>query len=293
MILLENLIEDVSETVPEVTKVTFWTKLIGYAEKTIFPIIIKIAISIVVLILGRLLIKCIVKLVKKVFKRTKLDEAVESFLASIIKALLYIGLIVIIVEILGVGTATIISVIGSAGLAVGLALQGSLSNFAGGVLILILKPFRLGDYISASGQDGTVVSIDIFYTKLRTADFKDVVIPNGALSNSCITNYSAQNKRRMDIVAPAAYGADMNKVKEVLMSIAKNSELVMQDEPISVFVDEYAGSSVNYDLRFWVKAENYWGAKFAITDSIKQEFDKNGIEIPFTQVDVTVKHIEK
>lgn len=293
MILLENLIEDVSETVPEVTKVTFWTKFIGYAEKTIFPIIIKIAISIVVLILGRLLIKCIVKLVKKVFKRTKLDEAVESFLASIIKALLYIGLIVIIVEILGVGTATIISVIGSAGLAVGLALQGSLSNFAGGVLILILKPFRLGDYISASGQDGTVVSIDIFYTKLRTADFKDVVIPNGTLSNSCITNYSAQNKRRMDIVAPAAYGADMNKVKEVLMSIAKNSELVMQDEPISVFVDEYAGSSVNYDLRFWVKAENYWGAKFAITDSIKQEFDKNGIEIPFTQVDVTVKHIEK
>lgn len=293
MILLENLIEDVSETLPEATKVNFWTKFIGYAEKTVFPIIIKIAISIVVLILGRLLIKCIVKLVKKVFKRTKLDEAVESFLASIIKALLYIGLIVIIVEILGVGTATIISVIGSAGLAVGLALQGSLSNFAGGVLILILKPFRLGDYISASGQDGTVVSIDIFYTKLRTADFKDVVIPNGALSNSCITNYSAQNKRRMDIVAPAAYGADMNQVKEVLMSIAKNSELVMQDEPISVFVDEYAGSSVNYDLRFWVKAENYWGAKFAITDSIKQEFDKNGIEIPFTQVDVTVKHIEK
>lgn len=271
---------------------TFWEKLGAYAESTLLPVIIKIGIAIVVFILGRLLIKLLVKLVHKMFKKTPWDESVESFLESIIKTALYVVLIVGIVEILGVGTATILSVIGSAGLAVGLALQGSLSNFAGGVLILILKPFKVGDYIIAAGQEGSVVSIDIFYTKLRTVDFKDIVIPNGNLSNSAITNVSAQNIRRHDIVASAAYGADIEKVKAVLKAIAENSQYVLHDQDVTVFIANYGDSSVDYNLRFWVKAENYWDAKFEVTENIKKEFDKNGIEIPFKQIDVKIKNGE-
>lgn len=266
----------------------FATKLGDYAVDSVFPIMKKIIIAIVVFIVAKFLIKRVMKLLKKLFQKTKWDEAVESFLLSIIKFLLYAALIVGIVEILGVGTATVVSVIGSIGLTIGLALQGSLSNFAGGVLILVLKPFKIGDYIVACGQEGTVVSIDVFYTKICTVDFKDIVIPNGSLSNSTITNVSAQGKRRHDIIAPASYGADIEKVKGILKEIAQKSGLVMQDEEILVFVNEYASSSINYNLRFWVKAENYWAAKFEITESIKKEFDKNGIEIPFTQLDVNI-----
>ncbi len=266
----------------------FFTRLGIYAAESILPIIIRIAIAIVVFIVCRLLIKLIMRCVKKLFKKTKWDEGVEGFLASIIKFMLYAALVAGIVEILGVGTATIVSVIGSAGLAIGLALQGSLSNFAGGVLILILKPFRIGDYIVSCGQEGAVISIDIFYTKIRTPDFKDIVIPNGQLSNSSITNVSAQNKRRLDIVVGASYDADIEKVKNVLVSIAKNSSLVKQDEEIMCFVNEYGDNAVAYNLRFWVDAANYWSAKFEVTENIKKEFDKEGIEIPYKQIDVTV-----
>lgn len=266
----------------------FFTRLGIYAAESILPIIIRIAIAIVVFIVCRLLIKLIMRLIKKLFKKTNWDEGVEGFLTSIIRFMLYAALVAGIVEILGVGTATIVSVIGSAGLAIGLALQGSLSNFAGGVLILILKPFRIGDYISSCGQEGTVISIDIFYTKIRTPDFKDIVIPNGQLSNSSITNVSAQNKRRLDIVVGASYDADIEKVKNVLVSIAKNSSLVKQDEEIMCFVNEYGDNAVAYNLRFWVDAANYWSAKFEVTENIKKEFDKEGIEIPYKQIDVTV-----
>ncbi len=266
----------------------FFTKLSNYAVDSVLPIIVRIVIAIVVFFVCRLLIRLIMRLVKKLFKKIKWDEGVENFLASIIKFLLYAALIAGIVEILGVGTATIVSVIGSAGLAIGLALQGSLSNFAGGVLILILKPFHMGDYIVACGQEGTVVSIDIFYTKIRTPDYKDIVIPNGQLSNSSIVNVSAQNKRRHDIVVGVSYDSDIEKVKETLLSVVKASALVKQDEEMTCFISEYADSAIVFNLRFWVTADNYWSAKFEVTESIKKEFDKAGIEIPYKQIDVTV-----
>ncbi|MBP5249502.1 MAG: mechanosensitive ion channel [Lachnospiraceae bacterium] len=266
----------------------FATTLKNIAMDILVPALLRIIGAILVFIIAKFVIKHLMNLIKKLFEKSKLDGAVKTFLLSIIKAALYVLLIIGIVEILGVATATIVSVVASAGLAIGLALQGSLSNFAGGVLILVMKPFKLGDYIIASGVEGTVVSMDVFYTKIRTTDYKDIVIPNGMLSNNTITNVSAQGKRRLDIIASASYNADIEKVKQVLTEICKNCTLVRRDEEVRVFVSQYASSSIDYNVRFWVDAANYWDAKFAVTESIKKEFDRNGIEIPYSKLDVNI-----
>ena len=272
----------------KLTGFDFATTLKNIAVNILVPALLKIIAAILVFIIAKFVIKHLMNLIKKLFEKSKLDGAVKTFLLSIIKAALYVLLIIGIVEILGVATATIVSVIASAGLAIGLALQGSLSNFAGGVLILVMKPFKLGDYIIASGVEGTVVSMDVFYTKIRTTDYKDIVIPNGMLSNNTITNVSAQGKRRLDITASASYNADIEKVKQVLTEICKNCTLVRRDEEVRVFVSQYAQSSIDYNVRFWVDAANYWDAKFFITESIKKEFDRNGIEIPYSKLDVNI-----
>ncbi len=272
----------------KLTGFDFATTLKNIAVNILVPALLKIIAAILVFIIAKFVIKHLMNLIKKLFEKSKLDGAVKTFLLSIIKAALYVLLIIGIVEILGVATATIVSVVASAGLAIGLALQGSLSNFAGGVLILVMKPFKLGDYIIASGVEGTVVSMDVFYTKIRTTDYKDIVIPNGMLSNNTITNVSAQGKRRLDITASASYNADIEKVKQVLTEICKNCTLVRRDEEVRVFVSQYAQSSIDYNVRFWVDAANYWDAKFFITESIKKEFDRNGIEIPYSKLDVNI-----
>ncbi len=272
----------------KLTGFDFATTLKNIAVNILVPALLKIIAAILVFIIAKFVIKHLMNLIKKLFEKSKLDGAVKTFLLSIIKAALYVLLIIGIVEILGVATATIVSVVASAGLAIGLALQGSLSNFAGGVLILVMKPFKLGDYIIASGVEGTVVSMDVFYTKIRTTDYKDIVIPNGMLSNNTITNVSAQGKRRLDITASASYNADIEKVKQVLTEICKNGPLVRRDEEVRVFVSQYAQSSIDYNVRFWVDAANYWDAKFFITESIKKEFDRNGIEIPYSKLDVNI-----
>lgn len=272
----------------KLTEFDFATTLKNIAVNILVPALLKIIAAILVFIIAKFVIKHLMNLIKKLFEKSKLDGAVKTFLLSIIKAALYVLLIIGIVEILGVATATIVSVVASAGLAIGLALQGSLSNFAGGVLILVMKPFKLGDYIIASGVEGTVVSMDVFYTKIRTTDYKDIVIPNGMLSNNTITNVSAQGKRRLDITASASYNADIEKVKQVLTEICKNCTLVRRDEEVRVFVSQYAQSSIDYNVRFWVDAANYWDAKFFITESIKKEFDRNGIEIPYSKLDVNI-----
>ena len=261
---------------------TFFT---GTAASFILHVILVVVITFVC----SKIIKKLVPAINRGLHKTKIDKSVIAFLTSLIKIGLYVLVILWDVSILGIGSASVIALLGSLGLTVGLSLQGSLSNFAGGVLILLLRPFNVGDYIVSNGTEGTVTAIDIFYTKLRTPDFKDIVIPNGTLSNSVITNVSREKKRRLDIVASASYSADIDHVKQVLTSIAENSSLVIRDEAVEVFINEYAASSVDYNLRFWVKSEDYWAAKFAITEAIKKNFDAEGIEIPFTQMDVTIK----
>lgn len=257
-----------------------------------FAIVKIIVVALLIWIIGRKVIKLVLKLTRNALEKSKVDDGVQSFLMSLVRILLYGILIVILAGTVGIETGSIIALLGSAGLAIGLALQGSLSNFAGGVLILILKPFRIGDYIAVNGMEGTVTGIDIFYTKLRTGDNRVVVLPNGNLSNSDLINVSQEPVRRVDLIASVDYDSDIKKVKQILFDIASDLEYSFEDEghAIQVYVNSYEASSIDVGLRFWVNAEDYWNAKWTASEQMKERFDAAGISIPFNQLDVMIKN---
>lgn len=268
--------------------ISFWEA----AWPTVFAIVKTIVVILLIWFVGKKLIGLALKITKHALEKGKVDDGVQSFLMSLLRILLYGVLLVVLVSTVGINTTSIITLLGSAGVAIGLALQGSLSNFAGGVLILILKPFKIGDYIVAKGLEGTVTGIDIFYTKLLTTDNRLVVLPNGSLSNSDLVNVSHEPTRRVDLVASVDYGSDIKNVKAILFDIGSNLEYSFEDEthPVQVYVDTYGDSAINLGLRFWVKAEDYWTAKWEATEQIKEKFDAAGISIPFNQLDVMIKN---
>ena len=253
--------------------------------------LVQIIVAIIVLLVGIKIIKSVVKVIKKGFDRSHIDDGVGTFLTSLIKYALYFILVMAILSSFGIATGSIVAVLGSAGLTIGMALQGSLSNFAGGVLILLLKPFVLGDYIidDTTGEEGTVSNISIFYTRLKTIDNKVVLIPNGKLSDSCITNVSMMEKRRIDIYVTVSYSADLQKTKNVLNNVAISQVLRIEGEPIYIFVSELKDSAVEMGIRVWAKNEDYWTLKWKMTEDIKNALDANHIEIPFPQLDVNLK----
>ena len=266
-------------------------KLVQYVEDKIPQLMdfaIGVVLSLLVYALGAKLIKWIRKIVKKSLEHSKLDVGVQQFLDSIIKFALHALLLFSILQKYGLDTATVAAALASCGVAIGLALQGSLSNFAGGVLILVLKPFVVGDYIveHGGGCEGIVKEIHMFYTKLHTGDNRMIIIPNGSLSNNSITNATAQKKRRVDLVFDIAYDADLKKAKEVIEKIVKENEYVILEDGVTVFVDSLAASSVKIGARSWVASENYWAAKWGMTENVKLALDENGIEIPFDQLTV-------
>jgi small conductance mechanosensitive channel len=279
-----ELINDVAEN-PSIIR-----EYITEKAPEVISFVIKLAIALLIFWIGTKIIKGIVKVIRKSMERHDMEAGATSFLCTIIHYALDFVLIMFILGGFGL-SGSIIAVLGSAGLTVGLALQGSLSNFAGGVLIILLKPFVVGDYImdSASGKEGTVSDITIFYTRILTVDNKMINIPNGALSNATITNVSHMENRRVDFIVGVAYDSDLSKVKAVLQNIALTDEAVLKDEPVDVFVDELADSAVNMGLRVWVKNADYWTAKWRILERIKNSFDEQGISIPFPQVDVNMK----
>lgn len=251
----------------------------------------QVVLAILIYFIGGKLIRWIVKLVKRSMDRGEVDAGVKQFVTAFVKYGLYIFLIFVILGVFGVATTSAAAVISAAGVALGLALQGSLSNLAGGVLILLLKPFHVGDYIieDTNKNEGTVSEISIFYTKLLTVDNKVVVIPNGMLSNSSLTNVTDMDKRRIDLQVGISYESDIRVAKEILLKLATEEPARLQgDEPI-VFVDELAASSVNMGIRFWVRAEDYWQARWRLTENIKYAFDENSISIPYQQIDVQIK----
>ena len=262
---LENLIPD----------------LLGFA--------LQVVIAILVYVIGTRIIKAIVKLVKKSMEHRNADVGVIQFLSAVAKYALYFVLVMMILGLFGIATTSGVAVLGSAGVAVGLALQGSLSNFAGGVLILLLKPFKVGDYIIQGSNEGTVYEISIIYTKLMTADNKVVVIPNGTLSNDSIVNVSHMKERRVDVAVGISYDADIRTAKELLWKLAQEEEARIPDKDAIVFVDNLGASSVDMVLRIWVKAENYWDAKWRLTENVKYVLDENHISIPYQQIDVQIK----
>ncbi len=281
-----QLTEEIEDIDKKVFSLVDW--IVSHIPNMLSGILLAI-VAIIIFAIGRKLINLLVKLLDKSFRKSSMDLGVIKFLNSFIRISLNIVLIVVIAGFVGLETTSLATIIGSAGLAIGLSLQGSLSNFAGGVLVLILKPFTIGDYIISGSNEGVVKGIDIFYTRLLTADNKLVVIPNGALSNSPITNVTNQDIRRVDIVVGVDYSEDIRKVKNLLSDIANNYELIEKDKGVEIFVDELASSSVNIGFRVWAKTENYWKVKWDMNENIKYEFDKAGISIPFDQLDVSIK----
>lgn len=247
------------------------------------------------LVIGLWLIKMTNRVVRKFFDKKDYDEALENFLASLINWGLKIILFVLVITQLGVESTSLVAIVGAAGLAVGLALQGSLANFAGGILILIMKPFKIGDFISAQGVDGTVKDISIFNTKLTTFGNQLAIIPNGKLSNDNIINYSSEGLRKENLIFGIGYDDDIRKAKEILLNLVNEQETALKSEgklPMIV-VAELADSSVNLSLRYWAKNEDFWNLRWLILEEGKSRLEAAGISIPFPQRDVHHFNLEK
>lgn len=252
---------------------------------------IRVVLALVVFFVGGKVIKWIRKMVSRSFERTNVDAGVAQFVDSMLKFGLYALLIFLIATNLGVESSSIAALIASAGVAIGLAVQGSLSNFAGGVLILLLKPFAVGDYIivTQEGIQGTVKEIQIFYTKLATVDNQRVVVPNSILTNNSLTNVTARPERQLDLKVGISYDSDLKKAKELIEEKLQADPCIRKDEDIKVFVDSLADSAVMIGLRAWVNTDEYWKTRWKLLEEIKLTFDEEGIEIPYNQLTVHVK----
>ena len=254
---------------------------------------IGVVLALVVFFIGTKLIKLIRKIIKKSMEKANVDKGVCQFVDSFLKFALYAVLIFSIGKKFGLDTASVAATLASCGVAIGLALQGSLSNLAGGVLILLLKPFVVGDYIveDNKGQEGTVQEIQLFYTKLLTVDNKTVVIPNGALANTSLTNVTAQDKRRLDLTVGVSYQADLKEAKELILALVQADADILKEQDINVFVSELGEHAVIIGVRGWVKKEAYWTTKWRLLENIKLTLDEHGIEIPYPQVVVHTKEL--
>jgi len=251
----------------------------------------KIIGAIVMLILGRILIGLFTGFIRKLMVKSKTDETLTKFVISLTRIALLAFLVIAVLGTLGVQTASFVAVIGAAGLAVGFALQGSLSNFASGVLLIIFRPFKSGDFVEAGGATGTVEAIQIFNTIIKTPDNKTVIIPNSKITGDSITNYSAKEIRRVDLVFGIGYDDDIKKAKEILERVINEDSRVLKDPAPFVAVSELADSSVNFVVRPWVKSGDYWGVYFDLTEKVKLAFDSERVSIPYPQMDVHLQQI--
>ncbi|MFL1010779.1 mechanosensitive ion channel family protein [Flavisericum labens] len=242
---------------------------------------LKIIGAILIWIIGSWLIKKLIKATRSVMTKQNYDESLQKFLMNLLGWILKIVLIIVVLGTVGVETTSFAAIIAAAGLAIGLALQGSLGNFAGGVLIMIFKPFKIGDLIEAQGEIGVVKEIEIFTTKLTGLSNKEIIIPNGSLSNGNIVNYTTEGTRRVDLVFGVSYDADIKKTKEVIMNVLTSHPKVLKDPAPGVTVLELADSSVNFATRPWCKTEDYWTVYFDVTENVKEALDATGIEIPY------------
>lgn len=245
---------------------------------------------VLILFIGFKLVNLATKVVKKNKHISKLDKSVLTFITSFVSITLKTLLLITAFAYIGIPMTSMLALIGSAGVAIGLALQGGLSNIAGGIMLLVFRPFKVGDYISDNSDEGTVEEITIFYTILRTPDNKKVVIPNGTLSNETITNYSAHSKRRLDIDFTVNYESDTEKVIKILKEEINKQEKVLKEEDIFARLTKYGENSLVFTIRIWVKQEDYWAVKFSLLENVKKSFNKNNIIIPYQQIDV---HLQK
>lgn len=271
-----NELTKLNELVPQ-----FREQLLAYAPK--------ILLAIITLVVGLRLIKVLDRGIDKVMRVKAYDSSLRSFLISLSDIILKVALVISVIGILGVETTSFIAVLGSAGLAIGLALQGSLSNFAGGVMLLLFKPFREGDYIKAQDFEGTVRELNVFHTILSTIDNKRVILPNGPVANGAITNFTSAGTRRADMTFGIGYGDDIKKAKDILWELIKADSRVLSDPEPLVVVHSLGDSSVNLQIRVWAKTDEYWGFYFDMQEKVKLTFDERGVSIPFPQRDLHIK----
>lgn len=249
-------------------------------------LLLNIAIAIIIVAVGRVVVKWLVKLIRKVMVRADIDPILVNFSSTIAKAVLMIFVLIAAIDQLGVDTTSFIAILGAAGLAVGLALKDSLQNFAAGIMMIIFRPFKIDDFIEAGGIMGSVEKISVFSTILKTKDNREITIPNGQIYAGAITNYSAKDTRRIDLVFSIGYDDDMLKAKQIMEEILQSHELVLADPMPTVSVAELATNSVNFFVRPWVNSDDYWNVRADLIEKIKLAFDDNGITIPYPQMDI-------
>lgn len=284
-------VKDVKEVVEETQRFftmndmrTILDKFIEWCASTVGTIVW----ALIVWVIGKKILKALLKVLGKALDRSRLDDGVTKFMLSLSRFAGNVVLVIMIIDILGFDTTSFIAVLGSAGIALGMSLQGSLANVAGGILILLFKPFAVGDYIVAGGYEGNVTTIDLLYTKLITIDNKTVTIPNGTLSNSSIVNVASQPQRRLDIQIGIGYSSDLKLAKKLLLDAMNKQAGVLTDKDIMVVVKSLDDSCVTLETRCWVMTSDYWNVRFALLEGYKETFDDNGIEIPFNQMDVHI-----
>ncbi len=267
-----------------------FSEILSYLTNAVIEYGPKLIGAIIVWIIGSIIIKKLIKVFGKILDKQDIDASLKPFLKSIVSILLTVLLVISVLSMLGVAMTSFIAILGAAGLAVGMALSGTLQNFAGGVMILLFKPFKVGDYLDAQGYKGTVKEIQIFNTILTDLDNKTIIIPNGGLSTNSMVNYSTEPTRRVDISVGIAYGESVEKSREVLNKLCQSDKRVLSDPSPFIGVPEMADSSVNLTFRIWVKAEDYWGVYFDMNENVYNAFNQSGIQIPFPQMDV---HLQK
>ena len=284
-------VKDVKEVVEETQRFftmndmrTILDKFIEWCASTVGTIVW----ALIVWVIGKKILKALLKVLGKALDRSRLDEGVTKFMLSLSRFAGNVVLVIMMIDVLGFDTTSFIAVLGSAGIALGMSLQGSLANVAGGILILLFKPFAVGDYIVAGGYEGNVTTIDLLYTKLITIDNKMVTIPNGTLSNSSIVNVASQPQRRLDIQIGIGYSSDLKLAKRLLLDAMNKQAGVLTDKDIMVVVKSLDDSCVTLETRCWVMTSDYWNVRFALLEGYKETFDDNGIEIPFNQMDVHI-----
>ncbi len=249
---------------------------------------VKALTAIVIFFVGRMIARAATRGLRKMMQAQAVDKILETFVCNLVYWALMVFVIIAAINQLGVQTASMIAVMGAAGLAVGLALQGSLANFAAGVLIVVFRPYRVGDFVEAAGISGTVLQVQILTTILKTPDNKKIIVPNGQIMGSIITNYSANETRRVDMVVGVSYDDDLDKVRKTIRELVEADERILKEPECVIAVSELADSSVNFVVRPWVNTADYWSVKFDLTESIKKRFDKEDISIPYPQQDVHI-----
>ncbi len=263
-----------------------WNEVIVMLKTTGIEFAINLVTAIAIFYVGRMVVGLLMRGLKKMMQAQDVDVTLQTFVGNLVRMVLLVFVIIAAISALGIQTTSFIAIIGAAGLAIGLALQGSLSNFASGVLIVLFRPYKVGDFVEAAGISGVVEEVQILTTVLKTGDNKKVIVPNGQIMDSVITNYSANDQRRVDMTFGVSYDDDLDKVRSTLEQLIAADDRILDDPACTIAVSALADSSVNFVVRPWVKSADYWGVMFDLTEAIKKRFDKEGISFPFPQQDV-------